>query len=102
MIRAIAGLGSAAALLIAFSGTPLGAAELEVPRGVAHAYVGPYCGPCGCLQVTYVRHRVIETTYGTGFDPRNYDETEPHYYLGRVHRFPRYFVDGVPAGPGSC
>jgi hypothetical protein len=102
-MRAVAVLGSLGALFFAFCGKPIGAAELDVPHAVARAHTAPYCGPCGCLRVAYVRHPVLGTTYGTGFDPRNYDQTEPHYYLGRLHRFPRYFVDGVPAGaPGSC
>ena len=103
MIRALAGLGSAAVLLVAFSGTPVPAADLKVPGGVAY---GPDCGPCGCLRVAYVRHPTIQTTYGTGFDPRNFDTQEPHYFLGKVRSFPRYYVDGVPVGgphgPGSC
>jgi hypothetical protein len=36
----------------------------------------------------------LESTYGTAFDPRNDDQTEPHYYWGRVRAYPRYFVDG--------
>jgi hypothetical protein len=43
----------------------------------------------------------MESTYGLNFDPRNDDQTVPHYYFGRVRAYPRYFVDGVPA-PGSC
>jgi hypothetical protein len=49
-----------------------------------------------------VYHRTLESTYGLGFDPRNYNQTEPHYYFGRVRAFPRYFVDGVPVDPGPC
>ncbi|HTV28343.1 MAG TPA: hypothetical protein VMF32_11225 [Xanthobacteraceae bacterium] len=60
-----------------------------------------YCGPCGCLGVTYVYHRVLETTYGLGFDPRNYDTTEPHFYFGPMRAWPRYLVDGRP-GPWPC
>jgi hypothetical protein len=30
----------------------------------------------------------LESTYGTGFDPRNYDTTEPHHYLGPVRAWP--------------
>src|SRR6516165_8078013 len=33
------------------------------------------CGPCGCVRVTYDYHRELESTYGLGFDPRNYDTT---------------------------
>lgn len=55
-----------------------------------------YCGPCGCLGVTYVYHRVLESTYGLNFDPRNYDTSEPHFYWGRMRAWPRYFVEGRP------
>jgi hypothetical protein len=48
------------------------------------------CGPCGCLRVTFDYHRELQSTYGTGFDPRNYDETQPHYYFGGMRAFPRY------------
>jgi hypothetical protein len=96
----LAPAGVAALLLLA---SPAAAADLNVPPRVAGAYARPHCGPCGCWRVTYVYHRTLESTYGLGFDPRNYDQTEPHYYLGRVRAYPRYYVDGVPwAGPGSC
>jgi hypothetical protein len=80
---------------------PLAAADLAVQPGVRHAAAGPTCGPCGCLRVAYVYHRDVQSTYGTDFDPRNYDQTEPHYYLGGLHRYPRYFVDGVAVPPFS-
>jgi hypothetical protein len=35
----------------------------------------------------------LESTYGVGFDPRSFDTTEPHYYLGRLRSYPRYSVD---------
>jgi hypothetical protein len=105
MTRSTLALGCAvAASLLSFLGapaTPLRAAELSVVRHGAYAHIPRYCGPCGCLTVRYVRHRVLETTYGAAFDPRNFDTTEPYYYFGPVHRFPRYFVDGVPVG-GPC
>ncbi len=31
----------------------------------------------------------------------DYDQTEPHFYLTKVHAYPRYSVDGYPA-PGAC
>lgn len=99
MLRAILVLGAVTAIFIGSLGTPLGAADLAVPRGVARAQLGPYCGPCGCLRVTYVRHRALESTYGLSYDPRNYDGTEPHYYLGPVRSYPRYTVEGC-ADPG--
>ncbi len=101
MSRAMLALGCVAALLLATPGPRLGAAELRSPR-VAHAHVRPpYCGPCGCLLITYGHHRELRSTYGLSFDPRNYDTTEPHYYLGRVRAYPRYSIYGV-AVPGSC
>jgi hypothetical protein len=86
-------------LLVAFSLSPLKAADLSIPPRVASTGLPPHCGPCGCLRVTYVYHRSLESTYGLNFDPRNYDQTEPHYYFGRLRAYPRYFVDG---GPGPC
>jgi hypothetical protein len=98
MCRSMLGLVGVIAALLLTSPAQLRAAELAVPG--PGAYVSPAdCGPCGCLTVKYVYHRVVETTYGAGFDPRNFDTTEPHFYLGAVHRFPRYFVNGVPVGP---
>ncbi len=65
------------------------AADLAVPaaRSAAH-----HCGSCGCLHTSYVYHRELRTTFGVGFDPRNYDATEPHYYPGPVRAYPRYWV----------
>ncbi len=65
------------------------AADLAVPihRGAAH-----YCGSCGCMHASYVYHRELRTTYGVGFDPRNFDTQEPHYYFGPVRAYPRYWV----------
>jgi hypothetical protein len=65
------------------------AADLFYPR---HHYYAIGCGPCGCLHVYFVHHRQLEATYGTGFDPRSYDQTEPHYYLGRMRAYPRFWV----------
>ena len=102
MLRVTLVLGCAAAVLLASPTPRVGAAEL-LPRHVAQAHVrGPaHCGPCGCLLVTYVHHRAFGSTYGLGFDPRNYDQTEPYFYLTRLHAYPRYSVDGYPA-PGAC
>lgn len=100
MWKSVLALAAAVGALALASAGPVGAADLNVPpvAGAAH------CGPCGCLQVTYVYHRELLTTYGTGFDPRNYDTTQPHFYFSRaVHAYPRYFVEGSPVpGPGSC
>jgi len=79
------------------------AAEAPLPPPVAQAPRSANCGPCGCLQAGFHYHRVLESTYGTAFDPRNDDQTEPHYYWGRVRAYPRYFVDGIPVGTfGWC
>jgi hypothetical protein len=43
-----------------------------------------------------VRHRQVESTYGTAFDPRNDDQTEPHFYLGRSRTYARYWVEIIP------
>jgi hypothetical protein len=93
-----AGIG---ALVVACSFSALEAADLSIAPQAAPYRVRAHCGPCGCLRVTYVYHRSLESTYGIGFDPRNYDQTEPHYYFGRLHAYPRYFVEGGP-GPGPC
>jgi hypothetical protein len=78
------------------------AAELGVRARIERPQVRTlYCGPCGCLGVAYVYHRELESTYGLGFDPRNYDTTEPHFHWGRMRAWPRYFVNEVP-GPGPC
>lgn len=88
---------------LAASVGPAVAADRPLPPPVVQAPVSSNCGPCGCLQVGYDHHRVLESTYGTAFDPRNDDQTEPHYYWGRVRAYPRYFVDGIPVGvPGWC
>jgi hypothetical protein len=55
------------------------AAELLPPVGahVRYQHAAAWYGPCGCLHVTYVFHRELRSTYGVGFDPRNFDQTEP-------------------------
>jgi hypothetical protein len=88
-------------LLFGFSWSSPKAADLNVPPQVASAHLSPHCGPCGCLRVTHVYHRSMESTYGVEFDPRNYDQTEPHFYFGRLRAYPRYFVEGG-LGPGPC
>jgi hypothetical protein len=84
-----------AALGITTMPSPAPAADLPVLAPAQHA--ARWCGPCGCLHRTFVYHRELRTTYGIGFDPRNYDMTEPHYYYGPVRAYPRYWVsaDGV-------
>lgn len=95
MCRSTFALGGLIAALTLTASLPLRAAELAV-----HAHHGVVraadCGPCGCLTVRYVYHRYVGSTYGAGFDPRDYDTTEPHFYLGPVRAYPRYFVNGIP------
>jgi hypothetical protein len=80
----------------------LSATELRMPSGINYGVGAPvYCGPCGCLRVAYAYHPELRSTYGAGFDPRNYDTTEPHYYLGRVRAYPQYYIDGL-AAYGGC
>jgi hypothetical protein len=73
----------------AFLGTA-SAAELAVaPRVAAVAPAVTQCGcRCGCLAVTYVRHRQLEMSYGYLLDPRQRDE--PRYFWGRTRNFARY------------
>jgi len=60
------------------------------------------CGPCRC-HVTYAYHPQLETTYGVGFDPRNFDTTEPHYYYGPVRAWPHYWCENaVYVGKGKA
>jgi hypothetical protein len=79
-IGALAGLGSASA------------ADLAVPF---RSHAARWCGPCGCLHVTYAYHRELRSTYGLAYDPRNYDGTEPHYYFGPMRAYPRYWVSAA-------
>ena len=54
-----------------------------------------WCGPCGCLHVSYAYHRELRSTYGLNFDPRNFDQTQPYYFLGPVRAYPRYWCDAA-------
>ncbi|MDQ8732551.1 hypothetical protein [Bradyrhizobium sp. LHD-71] len=76
IIGAVAGSAEAAELAV----------PLKAPAVVSPA--GPWCGRCGELIVTRVRHRQLAMTYGPYFDPRERDE--PRYYWGAVRSFPRY------------
>jgi hypothetical protein len=71
------------------------AAELEAPSSVhlRHHHAASWCGPCGCLHVSYDYHRELRSTYGLSFDPRNFDQTQPYYVLGPVRAYPRYWCD---------
>ena len=95
MAKSMCALGGMVGALLLTSVDPPAASELAVPKYPAYAAT-VNCGPCGCLTVTYVYHRQLESTYGLSFDPRNYDQTVPHYFSGPVRRYPRYFVYGVP------
>jgi hypothetical protein len=66
------------------------AADRAVPRTTQSVR---QCGCCGCLHVFYDHHRELRATYGAGIDPRNYDQTEPHYYFGPVRAYPQYWSD---------
>jgi hypothetical protein len=97
MIRKLIGSwGLVGLVTVAWCGL-VDAAELAVKTHVAPAR----CGPCGCLERTSVYHPDLQSTYGLLYDPRNFDTTEPYYYLGPVRRHLRFYVDGVPA-PGTC
>jgi hypothetical protein len=74
----------------------LGADYPRAKRTYARGPQTVYCGCCGCLGVTYDYHRELRSTYGTKFDPRNFDQTEPYYYFGRVRAYPRFWVAPGP------
>lgn len=83
--------GMAVAALAVVS-TPAVAADMAVKA--APSVAAEQCGYCGCLHVSYDYHREVESTYGLNFDPRNFDQTEPYFYLGRVRAYPHYWADG--------
>lgn len=89
------------ALLVAMAIAAGVTAMPSFARAAELAVVGPrhaarWCGPCGCMHVSLVYHRELRTTYGTGFDPRNYDTQEPHYYFGPMRAWPRFWVAQNP------
>lgn len=92
-------VGGLGALLFAATA---GAADLEAPSPRPVVAAPAACGPCGCLTVEYVAHPQLETTYGLGYDPRNFNTAEPYFYMGPVRHYPRYFVDGVPVQERGC
>jgi len=99
--KSLLALGGVVGIMLT-SSSPLGATELPTPS-INYAGIGApvYCGPCGCLRVAYSYHPELRSTYGLSFDPRNYDTTQPHYYLGRMRAYPRYYIDGLPVH-GTC
>lgn len=102
MARSMLFVGGVVGVFMMASSGSLGAAELETPAlSGAHVRVPLDCGPCGCLQVEYVYHRELRSTYGLSFDPRNFDTTEPYYYFGPMRRYPRFRAEGW-AGNGPC
>ena len=100
MSKAIAIIGLVSQLVL-IPAAPLAAAELNLQPSVNSGHRSR-CGPCGCLHTVYVYHPELKSTYGLDFDPRNYDQTEPHYYLGRVRGYPHYYVEGYPGLGPSC
>jgi hypothetical protein len=91
LLLGMATLGMAVAAVGAVS-APAVAADMAVKA--ARADAAAQCGWCGCLHVSYDRHRGVESTYGLNFDPRNFDQTEPYFYLGKVRAYPQYWTDG--------
>jgi hypothetical protein len=90
------GVGMIAMVSLAAAGVWSGAtaADRPIQQRSAEAY-RHYDADCRCgpPYVEYVYHRDLRQTYGAGFDPRNYDQTEPHYYFGPVRRYPRYYPE---------
>lgn len=94
MAKSFVAVAAAAAISLVTLSNAVKAADREVPRRAAAAHSRPiYCGCCGCLHVRYDHHRELLSTYGTHFDPRNYDQTEAHYYFGGMRAYPRYWTD---------
>lgn len=87
-IMVAVGVGIAAAMA---TGVPIRANAADLAPVVQPAQ---WCGPCGCLRVSFDHHREMRMTYGTGFDPRNFDTTEPFYYFGRMRAYPHFWVEG--------
>ena len=86
-------VGAITAVVLPAASNSATAADLQVSPAVAQPQTADSCGPCGCLRVSYDHHRELRSTYGIGFDPRNFDGTvEPHYYFGPMRAYPRYWV----------
>ena len=67
MSRTMMTLGGIAGAIVLALPCSLGAAELLAPSQAARAE--PNCGPCGCLSVTYIYHRDLQSTYGLRLRP---------------------------------
>jgi len=95
-------MGLAAVAMVCAMAPPRAAeaADLPLSKRVAHAlHARSGCvveSQCGCLRVAYDYHRELQSTYGIGFDPRNYDQTQPIFHLGPVRAYPRYWLDPAP------
>ena len=79
-------------LTVAATWMPISAFATDLAVAPARE-VAPACGRCGCLRVAFDHHREMLMTYGTGFDPRNFDTTEPFYYFGRVRAYPHFWLE---------
>jgi hypothetical protein len=86
-------LGLAIAVGLAAQPRTAAAADLQVAPPQVRAEQYQACGPCGCLHVTYEYHRELKSTYGTGYDPRNFDTTEPYFYWGAMRAYPHFSCD---------
>jgi hypothetical protein len=94
LIALVVGVAAPAGVLAAASSAA--AAELLAQPMRHPAAAGSFwCGPCGCLHVSHTYHRELRSTYGLSFDPRNFDQTQPYYFLGPVRAYPRYWCDGA-------
>jgi hypothetical protein len=92
-LTALLGAMMAAAGLLVVPPISAGAAEL-LGSPIRHHVAGAFqCGPCGCLHASYAYHRELRSTYGLNFDPRNFDQTQPYYFLGPVRAYPRYWCN---------
>ena len=89
LVAALVGVVATAGVLAGNSSAD--AAELLAQP--MHRHAAFWCGPCGCLHVSYAYHRELRSTYGLNFDPRNFDQTQPYYFLGPVRAYPRYWCD---------
>jgi hypothetical protein len=94
MLKTMMMLLAGMVIAITASRVALGA-ELQIPPAShAHQYrEASSCGPCGCLHVTWTYHRVLLSTYGVGFDPRNFDTTQPFFYYGAVRAYPHFWCE---------
>jgi hypothetical protein len=94
MLKSVSGLVLVGAICAAGGFAQVQAADMARKRYVPPPSVVSHCEDSdGCWYTHYVRHRVLLSTYGAGFDPNNYDFTEPHYFFGGERDFPRYSWD---------